>query len=160
MFKNRIKALIQSKKGEGDYIELCVCLVCILLVVALSINIYSFYTLKDEMNEVAESIVEYAATTGKLDADFDLMVQQEKQIHSNMNFSVSTAGTKFWNTSKGLVNRGDVVVVTVTTTHALRGLGIINNINIPCSVVRRATCTGSDLSATIQQEDVIIDEGP
>lgn len=144
--KSKIKEIFASKKGVADYIELCISLIVLLAVLVFSINVYEFYTIKDDLNEIGETLVEYAAVTGKMGSDFEDEVTRLQEMYPQLNFSIDTSGTEFWNTSAKTIDRGARVVVKVTTKNMLKGLGIVENLQIPCSVVKTATCTGNKLS--------------
>ena len=50
-----MKQIIKNRKGEG-YIDICVGILALLTVLVLSLNIYSFLTLKQDMDEITEMI--------------------------------------------------------------------------------------------------------
>ena len=64
-----IRKLLSSRKGEG-YIDMCVGVVVFVMVLVIAINIFSFITLKVEMDQIAEDLIEAATYAGEFNDDF------------------------------------------------------------------------------------------
>ena len=64
-----IKKVLSSRKGEG-YIDMCVGVVVFVMILVIAINIFSFITLKVEMDQIAEDLIESATYSGEFDTDF------------------------------------------------------------------------------------------
>ena len=64
-----IKKVLSSKKGEG-YIDMCVGVVVFVMILVIAINIFSFITLKVEMDQIAEDLIESATYSGEFNDDF------------------------------------------------------------------------------------------
>lgn len=142
--RKKLKNIISSKKGEGEYLAVAVAFVCLLMVLVFTINVYSFFTLKDEMNEVAEQLVNYAGITGSIGPDFEEVVAQKRE-HFKYPFTISTEGTEIYDGTVDQIDRGDTVVVSITVIHHLKGLGIVNNIPIPCTVTKSTVSTRTSI---------------
>ena len=54
-----LKRLLSCKKGEG-YIEMCIGVIAFVMVLVIAINIFSFITLKVEIDQIAEDLIEVA----------------------------------------------------------------------------------------------------
>ena len=54
---------LMSVRAEG-YIDLCVGIVVLLSVLVLTLNVYTFFTLKQDMDEITEQLIDIAAQTG------------------------------------------------------------------------------------------------
>lgn len=54
-----MKKILLSRKGEG-YIDICVGIIALLSVLVISLNVYSFLTLKQDMDEISEQLIEVA----------------------------------------------------------------------------------------------------
>ena len=50
------KKLLSSRKAEG-YIDMCVGVVVFVMILVIAINIFSFITLKVEMDQIAEDLI-------------------------------------------------------------------------------------------------------
>ena len=59
-----LKRLLSCKKGEG-YIEMCIGVIAFVMVLVIAINIFSFITLKVEIDQIAEYLIEVATYTGE-----------------------------------------------------------------------------------------------
>ena len=64
-----IKKILSSRKGEG-YVDMCVGVVVFVMVLVIAINIFSFITLKVEMDQIAEDLIEAATYAGEFNDDF------------------------------------------------------------------------------------------
>ena len=58
-----------NKRGEG-YIDICVGVVVFVMVLVLSLNLFSFITLKVEMDQIAEELIKSATYTGEFGDEF------------------------------------------------------------------------------------------
>lgn len=140
----KIKSIFNSKKGEGEYFAVAVSFICLLVVLVFTINVYSFFTLKDDMNELAEQLVNYAGVTGSVGPDFEEVVAMKRESFPYQ-FSISTAGTDIYPGTVDQIDRGDKVVVSITVIHHLSGMGIANDIPIPCTVQKTSISTRTSL---------------
>ena len=64
-----IKKLLHSKKGEG-YVDMCVGVVVFVMILVIAINIFEFITLRIEMDQIADDLIEAATYAGCFDDDF------------------------------------------------------------------------------------------
>ena len=54
-----IRKILHSKKGEG-YVDMCVGVVVFVMILVIAINIFSFITLRIEMDQIADELIEAA----------------------------------------------------------------------------------------------------
>ena len=55
--------LFKNKQAEG-YVDVCVGVVALLCVLVLTINLYSFLTLKQDLDEISEQLIQVATYNG------------------------------------------------------------------------------------------------
>ena len=140
----KAKSVLRSKKGESEYISVCIAFICLMMVLVFTINVYSFFTLKDDMNEIAGSLADYAGITGSVGPDFDQIVAAKQELY-NFDFWVTTTGSQIYAGTVDQIDRGDRVQINVTVIHHLSGLGIVNNIPIPCTVTKTTVSTRTSM---------------
>ena len=58
-----IRRILKSRKGEG-YVDMCVGVVVFVMILVIAINIFSFITLRVEMDQIADELIETATYTG------------------------------------------------------------------------------------------------
>ena len=61
---------LKNKRGEG-YIDMCVGVVVFVMVLVIAINIFSFITLRIELDQVADELIEAATYSGEFRSDFN-----------------------------------------------------------------------------------------
>ena len=83
-----MKQIIKNRKGEG-YIDICVGILALLTVLVLSLNIYSFLTLKQDMDEITEQLIEVAASEGCFGDAFHAREQALKTQYFDFDTAVS-----------------------------------------------------------------------
>lgn len=141
-----MKKLLKSRKGEG-YVDTVVGLFVLLAFVALALNLYSFFTLKQDMDEISEQLISVATENGSFgDAFDDRAASLRNQF--NLDFDVSCSADSWYNGEYGQVDHGTVMTVTVSTESEILGLG--RYVNIPVHVVS----TRSGLARHYWKEDV------
>ena len=62
-----IRKILHSKKGEG-YVDMCVGVVVFVMILVIAINIFSFITLRIEMDQIADIMARIAAAPEDADA--------------------------------------------------------------------------------------------
>lgn len=112
---------IRNKKGEG-YIDTCVGIVCFVMVLVVAINIFSFITLKQDMDEIADELIETAAFTGCFGDDFD--ERDGELIAQYFYYDLETDAEKFYNTTYQRVQLGDTMTVSIYVDTYVKGLGV------------------------------------
>ena len=127
-----IKKLMQSKRGEG-YIETAVSVVVFVMILVVAINIFSFITLKQEMDQIAEELIETATYSGSFEGDF--WSRDSELLNQYYYYGIYTSAEKYYNSAYGRVQLGDTMTVKIDVQTYLKGLGIFK-IPITVSVTR------------------------
>jgi len=112
---------IRSKKAEG-YIDVAVSLIAIMMVIVLALQVFSFLTLKMDMDYFAREMVKVATVSGTTKADAITARQQELAEEVGFSPSVTWKATYY----KGKkVQYGNVIQVTISYQASLIGFGVI-----------------------------------
>ena len=123
---------IHNKKAEG-YIDTCVGVVVFVMVLVIAINIFSFITLKVEMDQIAEELIEAATYSGSFDTRFDQCCADMQDDHFSFNVDYGT--DSYFNSTYERVQLGVRMWVTVSVQTYVRGLGVFK-IPVTVSVTR------------------------
>lgn len=127
-----IKKVLSSRKGEG-YIDMCVGVVVFVMILVIAINIFSFITLKVEMDQIAEDLIESATYSGEFDTDFwnaDMYNLDEYYY-----YDIEYGADEYFNEAYRRVQLGTRMWVTISKETYVKGLGIFK-IPITVSVTR------------------------
>ncbi len=112
---------IFNKSGEG-YIDTCVGVVAFVMVLVVAINVFSFITLKQDMDEIADELIETASFTGCFGEEFTQRHTELRQEYFNYGLSVSAE--KYYNATYRRVQLGDTMQVAITVRTYVKGLGV------------------------------------
>lgn len=123
---------IHNKKAEG-YIDTCVGVVVFVMVLVIAINIFSFITLKVEMDQIAEELIEAATNSGSFDTRFDQCCADMQDDY--FGFNVNYGADSYFNSTYERVQLGERMWVTVSVRTYVRGLGVFK-IPVTVSVTR------------------------
>ena len=123
---------IRNKKAEG-YIDTCVGVVVFVIVLVIAINIFSFITLKVEMDQIAEELIEAATYSGSFDNRFDQCCADMQDDY--FGFNVDYGADSYFNSTYERVQLGERMWVTVSVRTYVRGLGVFK-IPVTVSVTR------------------------
>ena len=123
-----MKKLLRSRKGEG-YIDTCVGVIVFVMILVVAINVFSFITLKTELDEICDELIETATYTGEFggafwDRDSDLL---DKYYY----YGIETSAERYFNSSYQRVQLGDTMSVEINVRTYLKGLGVFK---IPVTV--------------------------
>ena len=127
-----MKNLLSSKKGEG-YFDICVGIIALLSAFVLTLHIYSFFTLKQDLDEISEQLIESAVSSGCFGDEFNERVSDLKS--QMFDFDVDISADSYYNVSYKRVQLGDTMRVTVTVHRSIYGIGVFN-IPVTCSSTR------------------------
>jgi hypothetical protein len=124
-------SLIMNKRGDG-YIDVVISILVAMMMIVLILNIFSFMTLKQDMDYFAKEMINCASangtTSGKVSARYyELMT--ETGIAPNVTWS-----TTYFNASQQTVQLGDTIQLTLTLQSSVRGFG---RINIPVTLTAK-----------------------
>ena len=96
----------------------------IMMMIILALNIFSFLTLKQDMDYFAKEMINCAAangmTAGRVDTRYNELVEE-----TGIKPSV-TWNTTYYNASQKTVQLSDTIQVTLTLSSRVRGLGLIS----------------------------------
>lgn len=154
---NRLKNTLKSKKGEG-YIDIVISVIVLLSIAILTINLYSFYTLKAKMDEIANVLIDTATQTGEFGDTFNAMVEVMHANNPEINFTVSIDAEEWYNSTLKQVQYGTRMSVGVHTSQVLNGGGMFR-MNIPCSVVRSGLSEGLHRGVDNHGEETTVNGG-
>ncbi|MDD3833458.1 MAG: DUF4320 family protein [Oscillospiraceae bacterium] len=127
-----IKKLMRSKRGEG-YIDTAISVVVFVMILVVAINIFSFIALKQEMDQIAEELIEAATYAGSFEGEF--WNRDSELLNQYYYYGISTSAEKYFNSGYSRVQLGDAMTVKIDVTTHLKGLGIFK-IPITVSVTR------------------------
>ena len=127
-----MRKLLKNKRGEG-YVDVCVGVVVFVIILVIAINIFSFITLRVEMDQIADELLEVATYNGCFgsefrDRDADLLDQYYY-------YDISIDADEYYNSAYKRVQLGHVMSVTVTVQTDIKGLGVFK-IPVTLSVTR------------------------
>lgn len=123
-----MRRIFRSKKGEG-YIDVVIGILALMAVLVVTLNIFEFMTLKEDLDEISGQLIENATFNGCFDAAFD--ERAEELQNRFFQFDVETDAQEYFNTSCKRVQLGDKMEVTVSVETYVRGLGVFK---IPITV--------------------------
>ena len=112
--------VICDKRGEG-YVDVCIGVIAFVVVIVIAINIFSFITLRSDMELVADELLETATYTGCFGTDYGNMKTMLKSDY--FDFDTSEGAGSFFNAAYKRVQLGDTMWVEVRVTTYLRGVG-------------------------------------
>lgn len=127
-----IKQLMKSKKAEG-YIDICVGVIVFVMVLVIAINIFSFVTLKIEMDQIAEELIEAATYSGCFDDDF--WQRDSDMLDEYYYYDIDYGADEYFNSTYQRVQLGEKMWVTISKHTYVKGLGVFK-IPITVSVTR------------------------
>jgi hypothetical protein len=114
--------LFKNKNGDG-YIDVVISVLVSMIMIVLVLNVFSFLTLKQDMDYFAKEMINCSAangtTTGRVNTRYYELVS-ETGIAPTV-----TWNTTYFNVSQRTVQLGDTIQVTLTLRSSVRGLGVI-----------------------------------
>lgn len=116
-----LKKLMRSKRGEG-YIDTVVGIVVFVMILVVAINVFSFLTLKQDMDQISEELIESATYNGAFDSGF--WKRDSELLNQYFYYDISISAEKYYNSSYSRVQLGDTMTVEISTTTYIKGLGI------------------------------------
>lgn len=113
---------LRSKKGEA-YIDVAISLVVIMIVVVLALNVFSFLTLKMDMDYFAREMIDVATVTGSTTGTD--ITNRYKELCKEVGFSPDYTYKAVYYSGKK-VQYGDSIQVTISYNTNLVGMGVLN----------------------------------
>lgn len=123
-----IKKLLHSKKGEG-YVDMCVGVVVFVMILVIAINIFEFITLRIEMDQIADDLIESATYAGCFDDDF--WNADSDMLDQYYYYDIDYGADRYFNTAYNRVQLGERMWVKISKHTYIKGLGVFK---IPVTV--------------------------
>lgn len=111
---------LKNRRGEG-YIDICVMIITFVSGLVIAINVFSFITLKVEMDTIAEELIESATYEGEFGDEFRNRTETMKDIYYE--FDTEYGADEWFNTTLQRVQLGDEMWVTISKETYVKGLG-------------------------------------
>lgn len=120
---SRLNNLLKCRRGDG-YIDVVIAVLVCMMMVMLILNVFSFMTLKQDMDYFAKEIIHCAAangtTAGEVTDRYDELIS-ETGITPDVVWDAA-----YFNSSQRTVQYGDTITVTLTLHSYVRGLGAVS----------------------------------
>ncbi len=120
--KKFIKKL-KSKRGES-YIDTAVTVFVVATLMALTVNFFSLFILKQDVDTIAAELTEVASASGGTGTEFSKRTQELKDGFG-FTFIVRTDGSNYMSGSSSRVQLGEMIVVTVSADMNIKGFGTL-----------------------------------
>ena len=116
-----IRKLIKNRNGEG-YVDMCVGVIVFVMILVIAINIFSFITLRIEMDQIADEILEASTYSGCFGDDSQ--DAYERMLDEYYDFDLNFGADEYFNSAYRRVQLGHVMWVEVSVTTNIKGLGV------------------------------------
>ena len=116
-----IRKHLKNKSGEG-YVDLCVGVVVFVMLLVIAINIFSFITLRVEMGQIADELLETATFNGSFGDEF--WARDDDLLDEYFYYDIDYDAEEYFNSAYERVQLGKVMSVTVTVHTNVKGLGV------------------------------------
>jgi hypothetical protein len=93
-----------------------------MMVIVLALNVFSFLTLKQDLDYFAKEMIDTATVYGRTSGEVH---QRYRELCAELGFrpSVSFSGTEYYNSSTGKVQLGDAIIIRITYRTYIKGFG-------------------------------------
>lgn len=115
-----VKKMFSSKKGEG-YVDICIATVIFVMLTVIALNIFSFITLKNDMDQIADNLIVVATHSGEFGDEF--LNTDSDMINDYFPYEIEYDAESY----TGIDNRvqlGDKMWVEISVDTTVKGLGI------------------------------------
>ena len=137
--KERIIRSLRSKKGES-YIDTVIMIVVAIMSIVLALNVFSYFTLKQDLDYITSEVAERAALEGYADANnaeisslLNSLIASENLDASLLTCEITADNDAYFNKAQGKVQLGEQIKVKITYKTTLKGLGALSKaIDILC----------------------------
>ena len=116
-----IRKHLKNKSGEG-YVDLCVGVVVFVMLLVIAINIFSFITLRVEMGQIADELLETATFNGSFGDEF--WARDDDLLDEYFYYDIDYDAEEYFNSAYERVQLGKVMSVTVTVHTNVKWLGV------------------------------------
>ena len=118
-----INKILKSKAGEG-YVDMCVGVIAFVMVLVISVNIFSFVTVRAEMDQIADELLDTASYYGCFGDEFQNRADELAEEYYP--FSVDCDADEYFNSTYRRVQLGHVMRIEVTVASEIKGLGVFS----------------------------------
>lgn len=111
-----------NDRAEG-YIDTVVLVVVAMMVIVLALNVFSFLTLKQDMEYFAKELIDTATIYGRTSSEVNKRYQElcaELGFRPTLDFSE----TEYYNAINSTVQLGDTIKLTIYMKTNVKGLGV------------------------------------
>ena len=115
-----MKKIISNRKAEG-YIDIAVGIIALMMVLVVTLNIYTFFMLRQDLDTVSGFLIETATSEGSFGEEFDEICEELRS--SFFDFDVVASAEEYYNSTYERVQLGDKMTVTVSVHTYVRGVG-------------------------------------
>jgi len=129
-----IKKILLNRKGEG-YIDVVIMVLCSMMVIVLALNVFSFLTLKQDLDYYAKEMVTVAAVNGTMNGTEISNRITELTEETGLNPTITYEGEGYNDPDR--VQLGKTIFVTLTINTSFKGFGVFN---FPLTL--KAKCSG------------------
>ena len=123
-----MKKISPAKRGEA-FIEHCIVMVLVVMMLVIIINVFSFISVKVQLDKISDDLLQVAAYTGGFGEKFNEAKQNLEDTF--FDFDVTVSADEWYSQSDKTVQLGNVMTVTVTRNTSLKGSG---GFSIPMTV--------------------------
>ncbi len=116
-----VKKILRSKKGDG-YVDICVGVIAFVMVLVIAINVFEFVTVRVEMDQIADELIETATFTGEFGKKFT--DTDTAMLDEYYWYELDWGADKYFNTAYERVQLGDRMWVEISVDTNIKGLGI------------------------------------
>ena len=127
-----LRKILKNKRGEG-YVDMCVGVIVFVMILVIAINIFSFITLRIEMDQIADELLETATYNGCFGDEF--WDRDTALLNQYYYYDVDYGADEYFNATYHRVQLGHVMSVTVSVDTYVKGLGVFK-IPVTLSVTR------------------------
>lgn len=116
-----MKKLLKSRRGEG-YVDMCVGVVVFVMILVIAINIFSFITLRIEMDQIADELIEAATYSGCFSDEF--WDRDGDMLDDYYYYDIDCGADSYFNTAYRRVQLGKPMWVKISVDTYIKGLGV------------------------------------
>ena len=116
-----LKKIMKSKNGEG-YVDMCVGVIVFVIILVIAINIFSFITLRIEMDQIADELLEAATYNGCFNDEF--WARDTDMLDEYYYYDIDYGADEYFNSTYHRVQLGHVMWVEISVETEIKGLGI------------------------------------
>lgn len=127
-----LRKILKNKRGEG-YVDMCVGVIVFVMILVIAINIFSFITLRIEMDQIADELLETATYNGCFGSEF--WDRDSALLNQYYYYDIDYGADEYFNSTYHRVQLGHVMSVTVSVDTYVKGLGVFK-IPVTLSVTR------------------------